>query len=61
MQEESLDFTVSSVREARDLPPEMEEMIRGIETTLAPEEEQQLRDLVRKYRDIFAVKGEALG
>ena len=28
---------------------------------LLPEEEQQLRELVRRYRDIFAVKGEALG
>ena len=60
-EEESLDYTVSSTRETEDLPPEMEEMISGIETTLMPEEEQQLRDLVRKYRDIFAVKGEALG
>ena len=61
MREESLDLAMSRVGETGDLPPEIEEMISGVETTLMPEEEQQLRNLVREYRDILAVKGEALG
>ena len=38
-----------------NLPPEVEEMIMGVDTALLPEEEQQLRELVWRYRDIFAV------
>ena len=37
------------------------EVTHHVEATLSPEEEQQLKEVVCEYRDVFAMMGEPLG
>ena len=53
----------AALEEARGndhLPSGIEDMIHGVETTLLLEEKCQLWELVKRYRDVFAIKGKAL-